>query len=160
MITPESEPWPTNGLCFGGDYNPEQWPRETWDEDLRLMGEAGVNIVTLGVFSWGTVEQEEGQFDWTATDEIIDLLGEHGIAVDLATPTAAPPAWLHTAYPEILPRDNNLVPQFPGARLGWCPSSPIFREKSLNFVSQLANRYARHPAVALWHVSNELGGGN
>jgi len=160
MTTPANRLWPTNGLSFGGDYNPEQWSRETWDEDLRLMNEAGVNIVTLGVFSWGTVEQEEGRFDWAATDEIIGLLWEHRIAVDLATPTAAPPAWLHSEHPEILPRDNNLVTQFSGARLGWCPSSPIFREKSLKIVAELAGRYAQHPAVALWHVSNELGGGN
>ena len=124
------------------------------------MTEAGVNIVTLGVFSWGTVEQQEGKFDWAATDEIIDRLWKQGIAVDLATPTAAPPAWLHATHPEILPRDSNLVPRFPGSRLGWCPSSPVFREKSLKFVAELANRYAHHPAVALWHVSNELGGGN
>ncbi|KJC65017.1 beta-galactosidase [Agreia bicolorata] len=157
---PTQKLWPTRGISFGGDYNPEQWPRETWDEDIRLMIEANVNIVTLGVFSWGTVEFEEGRFDWAATDEIIGLLWEHGISVDLATPTAAPPAWLHAAHPEILPRDKNLVPQFSGARLGWCPSSPIFREKSLNFVTALAKRYAQHPAVALWHISNELGGGN
>ncbi|MFF1573476.1 beta-galactosidase [Leifsonia sp. NPDC058292] len=158
--TPSHRHWPTEGLSFGGDYNPEQWPRETWLEDVRLMNEAGVNIVTLGVFSWGTVELEEGQFDWSATDEIIELLWAHGIAIDLATPTAAPPSWLLTSHPEILPQDKDLIPQFPGARLGWCPSSPVFRDKSLTFVTELVNRYAHHPAVALWHVSNELGGGN
>lgn len=152
--------WPTDGLSYGGDYNPEQWPRETWHEDVRLMNEAGVNIVTLGVFSWGTVEQEEGRYDWSATDEIIDLLWGNGIAIDLATPTAAPPSWLLTAHPEILPRDKDLIPQFAGARLGWCASSPVFREKSIAFVTELVRRYADHPAVRLWHVSNELGGGN
>ncbi|ROS21560.1 beta-galactosidase [Rathayibacter sp. PhB127] len=152
--------WPTAGLSFGGDYNPEQWPREIWQEDVRLMVEAGVNIVTLGVFSWGTVEAEEGHYDWSATDEVIELLWRHGIAVDLATPTAAPPAWLHEAHPEILPVNADLVPQFPGARLGWCPSSRVFHEKSLRVVAELATRYAHHPAVVLWHVSNELGGGN
>lgn len=152
--------WPTAGLSFGGDYNPEQWPRETWDEDVRLMNEAGVNIVTLGVFSWGTVEAEEGVFDWSGTDEVIGLLWEHGIAVDLATPTAATPSWLQAASPEIVPADRDLVPRFPGTRLGWCPSSPVFRAHSLRFVTELVGRYAHHPAVAMWHVSNELGGGN
>ncbi|HEY0259762.1 MAG TPA: beta-galactosidase [Lacisediminihabitans sp.] len=155
-----ARPWPTPGLSFGGDYNPEQWPSEVWREDLDLMVEAGVNIVTLGVFSWATVERRPGEFDWAATDEIVGLLHERGIRIDMATPTAAPPPWLHALHPEILPRDRDLIPQFPGARLGWCPSSPVFRDHSLRVTRELAQRYAPHPAVAMWHVSNELGGGN
>ncbi|WP_282947986.1 beta-galactosidase [Cellulomonas endometrii] len=152
--------WPTEGLSYGGDYNPEQWPREVWDEDVRLMAEAGVNLVTLGVFSWGLVETADGVLDWAWFDEVVALLHAHGIGIDLATPTAAPPSWLHTAHPEVLPRDADLYQQPPGGRLAWCPSSPVFRRYALRFVDALARRYGRHPAVRLWHVSNELGGGN
>ncbi|WP_236720281.1 beta-galactosidase [Rathayibacter sp. VKM Ac-2630] len=147
-------------FAFGGDYNPEQWPREVWREDVRLMQEAGVSMVTLGVFSWGLVETAEGVFDWEWLDEIVGLLHEGGIAIDLATPTAAPPSWLLAAHPEILPVDADLVPIHPGGRLGWCPSSAVFRRHALRIAGALAERYGRHPAVALWHVSNELGGGN
>lgn len=152
--------WPTEGLSFGGDYNPEQWDPEVWREDVALMREAGVNLVTLGVFSWGLLEPRSGEYDWSGMDEVIGLLSDAGIRIDLATPTAAPPSWLLAAHPEILPVDENLVPQHPGGRLGWCPSSPLFREHALRIVAAIAERYGRHPAVRLWHVSNELGGGN
>jgi beta-galactosidase len=150
----------TPGLAFGGDYNPEQWDPAVWREDVALMREAGVNVVTLGVFSWGLLEPREGVHDWAWFDEVIGLLHDAGIAIDLATPTAAPPSWLLHAHPEILPVDRDLHPQHPGGRLGWCPSSPVFRRHALRIVTALADRYGHHPAVRLWHVSNELGGGN
>ncbi|MFJ3383415.1 MULTISPECIES: beta-galactosidase [unclassified Curtobacterium] len=153
-------PWPTDGLSFGGDYSPEQWPREVWDEDVRLMREAGVNLVTVGVFSWGLLERSPGEYTWQWLDDVLDLLHANGIAVDLATPTAAPPSWLLAAHPEVLPVDRDGTRQHPGGRLGWCPDSPVFREHARRIVSAVAERYGRHPAVRLWHVSNELGGGN
>ena len=152
--------WPTDSLSFGGDYNPEQWPRETILEDMALMREAGVNLVTLGVFSWVVHEPRDGEFDFTWIDGMLDLLHENGIRVDLATPTAAVPMWLHHAHPEILPQDEFGHPLAPGGRLGWCPSSPVFRAYSLRVVEALAAHVAGHPAIALWHISNELGGGN
>jgi beta-galactosidase len=152
--------WPTAGFGFGGDYNPEQWPPEVWEEDMRLMADAGVNVVTLGVFSWGALEVADGVFEWTWLDRVIDLLHRNGIAVDLATPTAAPPMWLHAAHPEILPVNADLTRRQPGARLGWCANSATFRRYALRMTKALAERYAAHPAVVLWHVSNELGGGN
>ncbi|MEU4449466.1 beta-galactosidase [Actinosynnema sp. NPDC050801] len=152
--------WPTSGLGFGGDYNPEQWPPEVWEEDVRLMTEMGVNIVTLGVFSWGALEVADGVFEWTWLDRVIDLLHRNGIAVDLATPTAAPPMWLYAAHPEILPMNADMARRWPGARLGWCANSATFRRYALRMTKALAERYAAHPAVVLWHVANELGGGN
>ena len=69
------------GLAFGGDYNPEQWPREVWDEDIELMREAGVNLVSVGIFSWATIEPREGEFHWEWLDEIINKLHAGGIGV-------------------------------------------------------------------------------
>lgn len=152
--------WPTNGLSFGADYNPEQWDRSVWREDMELMREAGVNLVSLGIFSWGLLEVADGAYDWAWFDEIVDLLEENGIAIDLATPTAAPPGWLLHKHPEILPVEHDGLKHWPGARLGWCPSSPVFREHSLRIVRALADRYGARDHVVMWHVSNELGGGN
>ena len=152
--------WPTDGLSFGADYNPEQWDRSVWRDDMTLMREAGVNLVSLGIFSWGLLEVADGEYDWDWFDQIVDLLEENGIAIDLATPTAAPPGWLLHAHPEILPVEHDGVKHWPGARLGWCPSSPIFREYSLRIVRGLADRYGARDHVVMWHVSNELGGGN
>lgn len=152
--------WPTPGLSYGADYNPEQWDRDVWKEDVRLMTRAGVNLVSLGIFSWGLVEVADGEFDWDWMDEIVDLLGANGIAIDLATPTAAPPGWLLAKHPEIHPVDHDMRPHWPGARLGWCPSSPVFRTYALRIVRALADRYGHREHVVMWHVSNELGGGN
>src|SRR5690606_33376263 len=98
--------WPTAGISYGGDYNPEQWPEEVWAEDVRLMRAAGVNLVTVGVFSWGRLEPEEGRLETDWLDRVLDLLHGAGIGVDLATPSAAPPMWLHLKHPEILPVDR------------------------------------------------------
>nr|MDT0660945.1 beta-galactosidase [Micromonospora sp. DSM 115978] len=152
--------WPTEGLSFGGDYNPEQWPPRVWAEDVALMREAGVNVVTLGVFSWCRYEPRDGQFDFDWLDQILDLLHDNGIRVILATPTAAVPMWLHRLHPEMLPQDEFGHPLAPGGRQGWCPSSPVYRSYALRIVRRLAAHVAGHPALALWHVGNELGGGN
>ncbi len=153
--------WPHPGrtprLAFGADYNPEQWPRKVWDDDVRAMRAAGVNIVSLGIFSWAWLEPEEGCYDFGWLDEVIGLLHAGGIAVDLATATASPPPWLTTRHPEILPVDRLGNTIWPGARQHWRPTSPVFRQHALRLVRVIAQRYADHPALAAWHVSNELG---
>ncbi|MBL7259394.1 beta-galactosidase [Paractinoplanes lichenicola] len=144
-------------LEYGADYNPEQWPREVWDDDVRAMREAGVTIVSLAIFSWAKIETAEGRYDFGWLDDAIDLLHANGIAVDLATATASPPPWLTTAYPSVLPVDKQGNTIWPGGRQQWRPTSPIFREHALRLVREMASRYGNHPAVVAWHVSNELG---
>ncbi|WP_431945230.1 beta-galactosidase [Micromonospora marina] len=149
--------WHGEGIWYGADYNPEQWPEQTWAEDVDLMRRAGVNLVSVGIFSWALLEPAPGRyvFDWL--DRAIDLLHDGGIGVDLATATASPPPWLAHRHPETLPRRADGTVLWPGGRQAYCPSSPVFRDHSLALVEAVARRYARHPAVVLWHVSNELG---
>ena len=142
---------------FGADYNPEQWPREVWDDDVRLMREAGVTVVSLAIFSWARLEPRAGEYDFGWLDEAMDLLHANGILVDLATATASPPPWLSTAHPEILPVDQKGHTVWPGGRQHYRPTSPVFREHALRLVRAMAERYAGHPALTAWHVSNELG---
>lgn len=145
------------GLGFGADYNPDQWPRETWDEDARAMREAGVNIVTLAVFSWANLQPTADTWSFEWLDTVMDLMHHNGIAVDLATATASPPAWLTTRYPEILPVNARGETLWHGGRQHWRPASPIFRAHALQLVEAMATRYGEHPALAAWHISNELG---
>jgi len=148
--------WPhLDALAYGGDYNPEQWPEEIWAEDVALMREAGVNLVSLGVFSWARLEPAEGVFEFGWLDRIMALLHENGICVDLATPTAAPPPWFSRAYPDSLPVTRDGQRLGTGSRQSICPSSPEYAEASIRIASALAQRYARHENLVLWHVFNE-----
>ncbi|MGD6746900.1 beta-galactosidase [Streptomyces sp. BH106] len=144
-------------LGYGADYNPEQWSREVWADDIRLMREAGVNVVSLAIFSWARLQPTADSWDFGWLDEIMDRLHAGGIGVDLATATASPPPWLTAAHPEILPVTASGETLWPGARQHWRPTSPVFREHALRLVRKLASRYADHPALVAWHVNNELG---
>ncbi len=145
------------GIRYGGDYNPEQWPESTWAQDVRLMGEAGVNLVTVGVFSWSRLQPAPGELNAGWLDRVLGLLLAAGIGVDLATGTASPPPWLVAAHPEILPVTVDGQRLAPGARQHYCPSAPAFRAAAVDLAGRMARRYAGHPAVELWHVSNEYG---
>ncbi|WP_086804047.1 beta-galactosidase [Streptomyces caniscabiei] len=145
------------GIAYGGDYNPEQWPEEVWAEDMRLMREAGVTMVSVGIFSWALLEPAEGVHDFARMDRMLDLLHANGIAADLATPTAAPPAWFFVKHPEALPVDKDGRRLSYGSRQTFCPSSPAYRRAALRIAGALAERYADHPAVAMWHIHNEYG---
>ncbi|EEP74244.1 beta-galactosidase [Micromonospora sp. ATCC 39149] len=149
--------WQGDGIFYGADYNPEQWPEQTWAEDVELMRRAGVNLVSVGIFSWALLEPVPGRYDFDWLDRALDTLHAGGIQVDLATATASPPPWLAHAHPETLPRRADGTILWPGGRQAYCPSSPVFRERSLALVEAVATRYAAHPAVVMWHVSNELG---
>ncbi|MFB6550791.1 beta-galactosidase [Streptomyces sp. NPDC056405] len=148
------------GVAYGGDYNPEQWPREVWREDVRLMREAGVNLVTVGVFSWSRIQPRPGTYDWSLLDEVLDLLHTHGIAVDLATATAAPPPWFTRQHPDARPVTASGTRLAHGSRQVFCPSSPAYAEAADALVTALAARYGEHPALVMWHVHNEWGNHN
>ncbi|MEU7908045.1 beta-galactosidase [Actinoplanes sp. NPDC049118] len=147
-------------IAYGGDYNPEQWPEEVWTEDVSLMREAGVNLVSVGIFAWAMLEPAPGEYEFGWLDRSLDLLHSAGIAVDLATPTAAPPPWFLRRHPDAAPVTREGVRLGGGARQSFCPSSPAYAAASAGITEQLARRYAGHPALVLWHSHNEFGGAN
>lgn len=117
--------WPSTvpGLAYGGDYNPEQWPESTRLEDVELMGVAGVNLVSVGIFSWAMLEPREGEFEWDWLDQTMDRLHGAGVRAALATATASPPPWLTHRHPEILPETADGVTLWPGARQAYSVST-------------------------------------
>ncbi len=149
--------WPLDRFAFGGDYNPEQWPEDVWAEDIRLMRQAGVSMVSVGIFSWAEVEPRPNEFDFGWFDRVMDNLANADIAACLATMTASPPPWLARLHPETLPQKADGTRLWPGARQAYCPSSPIYRDHAARLVDQVASRYHDHPALALWHINNEYG---
>lgn len=147
-------------LYHGADYNPDQWldRPDILAQDIDFMKKAGVNCVSLGIFAWATLEPEEGKYnlDWMA--EIIERLWAAGVHIDLATPSGARPAWMAEKYPEVRRVNADRVRQLFGERHNHCYTSPIYREKVKQMNQQLAMRFGRHPAVVMWHISNEYGG--
>ncbi|GCF11220.1 beta-galactosidase [Dictyobacter arantiisoli] len=145
-------------LWHGGDYNPEQWPAEVWDEDVRLMQECGYTIATIGVFSWVSLQPAEDRFTFEWLDEVIKRLAAAGRVICLATPSAAQPAWMSQRYPDVLRVDEYGVRRHHGERSNYCPTSPHYRAFAVDMARRLAERYHQHPALALWHISNEYAG--
>lgn len=145
-------------IYYGGDYNPDQWPEEIWQEDMRLFKLAGINIITIPNFSWAKLQPAEDRYDFEWLDRVLDLAAENGIYVCLATSTAAQPAWMSLKYPEILPVDIQGHKKTHGGRVNFCPNSQVYRNFSTGLVSRLAQRYKDHPALLVWHIANEYGG--
>lgn len=149
-----------NKILYGGDYNPEQWLNapEILEKDIELFLKAKINTVTLGVFSWSVLEPQEGNYQLEWLRKIIDRLFENGIKTILGTPSAARPKWLSDKYPEVLRvRDNGVRNHF-GGRHNHCYTSPVYREKVAMINTKLAEEFKDHPAVLMWHISNEFGG--
>ncbi len=157
MAETNSRPIRLDALAYGGDYNPDQWTEEVWLEDARLMREAGVNMVSLPMFSWPQLETAPGQWNFLWLDRVIEILWAEGIRIDLSTATATPPSWLVRAHPEMLPQNADGITLEFGSRQAYCPSAPVWRENVARMARVMAERYGAHPALAMWHVSNEYG---
>ncbi len=149
-----------NFIAHGGDYNPDQWidTPEIWDEDIRLMKLSNVNCATVSIFSWSLIEPQEGVYNFGWLDTILDKLHENGISAILATPSGARPPWLAQKYPEVLRVDENGIRNEYGVRHNHCLTSPLYRQKVREINTIIAQRYKNHPAVKMWHISNEYSG--
>ncbi len=147
-------------IIHGGDYNPDQWINtpEIWDEDMRLMKLAHVNSATINIFSWSLIEPEEGVYNFGWLDTMMDKLHENGIDVILATPSGARPPWLAQKYPEVLRVEENGIRNEFGVRHNHCLTSPVYRQKVREINRIIAERYKDHPALKMWHISNEYCG--
>ncbi|MBQ2775276.1 MAG: beta-galactosidase [Clostridia bacterium] len=147
-------------IIHGGDYNPDQWIKtpEIWDEDMRLMKLAHINSATINIFSWSLLEPEEGVYNFEWLDNIMDKLHTNGISVILATPSGARPPWLAQKYPEVLRVEENGIRNEFGVRHNHCLTSPVYREKVRKINRMIAQRYKDHPALKMWHISNEYSG--
>ena len=145
-------------ILYGGDYNPEQWPEETWEEDMRLLKLAHIDIVTLNVFSWASLQPSEDTYCFDKLDKIMELVTGHGLKVCLATSTAAHPAWMARRHPDILRTEFNGMKRKFGSRHNSCPNSPTYRKYSTALAAKLAERYKSYDNIVAWHISNEYGG--
>ena len=147
-----------NGILYGGDYNPNQWPREIWDEDMRMFRDARINSATINVFSWAKIQPAEDQYNFSELDDMVDMLSRENYEIVLATSTGALPAWMAAKYPEVERTDYEGRHHKFGHRHNACPNSPVFQKYSAALAGKLAERYGSNPHVKCWHISNEYGG--
>lgn len=147
-----------NKIVYGGDYNPEQWPEEIWADDMRLLKEANIDIVTLNVFSWAALQPSEETYDFSKLDKIMEMVRDNGLQVCLATSTGAHPAWMAKKYPDILRTEFNGLKQKFGGRHNSCPNSPTYEKYSVRLAQKIAERYRDYNNIVAWHISNEFGG--
>lgn len=147
-------------FIHGADYNPEQWlhDKSVWDADMELMKKANCNEMSVGIFSWSTLEPREGEYDFSFLDEIIEKVHQNGGKIILSTPSGARPHWMADKYPEVLRVNPNHRRAHFGGRHNHCFTSPVYREKVRQINTLLAQRYGNHPAVVAWHISNEYSG--
>ena len=145
-------------MLYGGDYNPEQWPEEIWEEDMRLFHKAHIDVVTLNVFSWAALQPDESTYDFSKLDKIMKLVKENGLKVCMATSTGAHPAWMARKYPDVLRVEHNGMKRKFGARHNSCPNSPNYRKYSAALVEKIAERYKDYDNIVAWHINNEFGG--
>ena len=145
-------------ILYGGDYNPNQWGREIWSEDMRIFRDARINSATVNVFSWAKLQPFEDEYNFSELDDIIDMLSKEGYDIVLATSTGALPAWMFKKYPEVARTDYQGRHHKFGHRHNACPNSLVFQKYASALVDQLAARYASNPHVVCWHISNEYGG--
>lgn len=145
-------------MLYGGDYNPEQWPREIWHKDMELFGKAGINSATINVFSWARIQPSEEVYDFRELDEIVDMLTKEGKQIVLATSTAALPAWMVKRYPEVTRTDYQGRHHKFGHRHNACPNSPVYQHFVKELAARLAERYGKNENVVCWHINNEYGG--
>lgn len=150
--------WNHQKIAYGGDYNPEQWPEDTWEEDMRLLKLAHIDTLTLNVFSWAALQPSEEEYRFEKLDKIMELAQKHHMKVCLATSTGAHPAWMARKYPEILRTDFTGIKRKFGARHNSCPNSLVYRKYSVRLAEKLAERYQDYDNIVAWHISNEYGG--
>ena len=145
-------------ILYGGDYNPNQWPKEIWDQDMVYFRDAHINSATINVFSWAKIQPAEDTYYFDELDEIVEMLSKENYDIVLATSTGAMPAWLYKKYPEVARTDYFGRHHKFGQRHNHCPNSLVFQKYAKALVEKLAERYAHNPHVTCWHISNEYGG--
>lgn len=145
-------------ILYGGDYNPEQWDPNIWETDMELLTGAEIDVVTLNVFNWASLQPSEEEYDFTELDSVVDLVTKRGMAICMATSTGAHPAWMAMRYPEILRTDFEGRRRKFGGRHNSCPNSPVFQKYAKRLASKLAEHYREQKNIVIWHVSNEYEG--
>ncbi len=143
-------------ILYGGDYNPEQWEEEIWQEDMRILPLGGIDVLTINVFSWALLQPSEDEYNFEKLDKIVKMATDNGFKICFATGTAAHPAWMAKRHPDILRVTKDGMRRNYGGRHNSCPNSPTYAKYSVALARKLAERYGKNENIVAWHVANEF----
>jgi beta-galactosidase len=144
----------TDKLLFGVAYYDEYMPYERLEEDIRMMKEAGINFVRIAESTWSTHEPQNGVFDFTSVDRVLDAMHKANIRVIVGTPTYAVPTWLVKQHPDVLATTKNGPGKY-GARQIMDITNPVYLFHAERIIRKLINHVKDHPAVIGYQVDNE-----
>lgn len=144
----------TNPLLYGAAYYDEYMPYDRLVKDVQMMKDAGINVVRIAESTWSTLESQDGIYDFTHIDRVLEAMHKANIRVIIGTPTYAVPTWLVKKYPEVLA----ITPQGPnryGPRQNMDITNPHFLHHAERIIRKLMEHVKDHPAVIGYQVDNE-----
>lgn len=142
-------------VLYGVAYYHEYEPYERLEQDVKLMTEAGLNVVRMGESTWSLWEPEDGHFQYEWMDRVVEAMGKAGIKVIMGTPTYSIPTWLYHAHPEVLARPLGGAKTFYGMRQNMDIENPTFRFYARRVIRILVAHYRNDPNVIGWQLDNE-----
>ncbi len=144
-------------MYLGVDYYPEHWDVSIMEEDMQRIKEMGSNIIRIGEFAWHMMEKNEGVYDFSFFDMVIEKAAYYKLKVMFGTPTATFPGWLAYKYPSILSEDEHKNQRVFGGRRQYCFNSEIYSQYSNKVVEKLVSHYQNEQNIIVWQIDNEFG---
>ncbi|MBY0207047.1 beta-galactosidase [Paenibacillus cucumis (ex Kampfer et al. 2016)] len=141
-------------LLYGVAYYDEYMPYERLDKDIQMMKDAGINVVRIAESTWSTHEPQNGVFDFTSVDRVLDAMHAAGIHVIVGTPTYAVPTWMVKEHPDVLATTAQGPGKY-GARQIMDITHPTYLFYAERIIRKLISRVSKHPAVIGYQTDNE-----
>jgi beta-galactosidase len=141
-------------LLYGVAYYDEYMPYDRLDQDIAMMKEAGINVVRIAESTWSTHEPQNGVFDFSSVDRVLNAMDRAGIKVIVGTPTYAVPTWMVHEHPDVLavtPKGPNRY----GARQIMDITNPVYLFYAERMIRKLIARVKDCPAVIGFQTDNE-----
>lgn len=144
----------TDKLYFGAAYYSEYLPYDRVEKDMEMMEKAGMNVIRIAESTWSTLEPQEGVYDFTHIDRMLDAAARHHISVIVGTPTYAVPTWLVKKYPDILAITQNGRERY-GHRQNMDITNPDYLSHAERVIRVLMEHVKDVPHVIGYQLDNE-----
>ena len=144
----------TEKLYFGAAYYSEYLPYDRVEKDMEMMEKAGMNVIRIAESTWSTLEPQEGVYDFTHIDRMLDAAARHHISVIVGTPTYAVPTWLVKKYPDILAITQNGRERY-GHRQNMDITNPDYLSHAERVIRVLMEHVKDVPHVIGYQLDNE-----